>query len=309
MPQHIDLYEVLSDLTHLLNRLMGGKMRLDLRHAPGLGLIRADKRQLEQVVINLVVNARDAMSAGGTIRISTEAVTLTAALRRDRAVVPPGDYALIRVTDTGHGIPPDRIAKIFEPFFTTKRQGEGTGLGLSTAYGIVKQSGGFIFVDSELGAGSTFLVYFPINNGPKAEASEAPAPMPLIPRLMLNQNEGVVLLVEDETPVRAFAARALRLRGYTVLEAENAEAALILLQDDALQVDIIVTDVVMPGLDGPSWVRRALERRPDTRIVFVSGYAQESFADMQGQMPNSVFLPKPFSLTDLTATVQRQLMA
>ena len=316
MPQHIDLYDVLSDLTHLLNRLMGERMRLELRHAPGLGLIRADKRQLEQVVINLVVNARDAMSAGGTIRISTEAVTLRQAMHRDRAVVPPGNYALVRVADTGHGIPPDRITKIFDPFYTTKRPGEGTGLGLSTAYGIVKQSGGFIFAESEPGVGSTFLLYFPINAQPAPSPvvaaapaqAPAPAPMPLLPRPMLRQGEAVVLLVEDEAPVRAFASRALRLRGYVVLEADSAEAALSLLQDSSVQVDIIVTDVVMPGLDGPSWVRKALEKRPSTRVVFVSGYAQESFADAQGLIANSVFLPKPFSLTDLTATVQRQLM-
>jgi two-component system cell cycle sensor histidine kinase/response regulator CckA len=316
MPQHIDLYDVLSDLAHLLNRLMGERMRLELQHAPGLGLIRADKRQLEQVVINLVVNARDAMSEGGTIRISTETVTLRQAMHRDRAVVPPGNYALIRVADTGHGIPPDRITKIFDPFYTTKRPGEGTGLGLSTAYGIVKQSGGFIFVDSEPGVGTTFLLYFPINAQPAPARVAAPAPapapaavpMPLLPRPMLRQGEAVVLLVEDEAPVRAFAARALRLRGYVVLESDSAEAALSLLEDCSVQGDIIVTDVVMPGLDGPSWVRKALERRPQTRVVFVSGYAQESFAEAQGLIPNSVFLPKPFSLTDLTATVQGQLL-
>ena len=309
MPQHIDLYEVLSDLTHLLNRLMGERMRLELRHAPGLGLIRADKRQLEQVVINLVVNARDAMSAGGTIRISTEAVTLQQDMHRDRAVVPAGKYALVRVADTGHGIPPDSIDKIFDPFFTTKRPGEGTGLGLSTAYGIVKQSGGFIFVDSAPDVGTTFLLYFPIHMQPAPDpVAPTPEPVPLLPRLMLRQGEAVVLLVEDEAPVRAFASRALRLRGYTVLEADSAEAALSLLDDGSVQVDIIVTDVVMPGLDGPSWVRKALETRPQTRVVFVSGYAQESFADAQGLIANSVFLPKPFSLTDLTATVQGQLM-
>jgi two-component system cell cycle sensor histidine kinase/response regulator CckA len=249
------------------------------------------------------------MSAGGTIRISTEAVTLLQDMSRDRAVVPAGKYALVRVADTGHGIPPDSIAKIFDPFFTTKRPGEGTGLGLSTAYGIVKQSGGFIFVDSEPDVGTTFLLYFPIRSQPVPEtAAQAPQPVPLLPRLMLRQGEAVVLLVEDEAPVRAFAARALRLRGYTVLEADSAEAALTLLEDGSVQVDIIVTDVVMPGLDGPSWVRKALETRPQTRVVFVSGYAQESFADVQGMIANSVFLPKPFSLTDLTATVQGQLM-
>ncbi|MDP2739123.1 MAG: ATP-binding protein [Pseudorhodobacter sp.] len=303
-PEILDLREVLSDLTHLLNRLVGEKVGLRLTHAAALGPVRADKRQLEQVLMNLVVNARDAMAEGGTIRIETEALTLREELRRDRAVVPKGDYAVIRVLDTGCGIPPDRLQKVFEPFFTTKRQGEGTGLGLSTAYGIVKQSGGFIFVDSEPGLGSVFHLYFPIRDAglesavPKA--TERPKPV-------LRQGEGVVLLVEDEAPVRAFASRALRLRGYTVLEAENAEQALRTLEDPTLEVDIFVTDVVMPGLDGPSWVRKALESRPNVRVIFVSGYAEECLSDSQARIPNSVFLPKPFSLTSLAETVQGQM--
>jgi two-component system cell cycle sensor histidine kinase/response regulator CckA len=307
-PERIELADVLSELTHLLNRLLGEKVRLTFRHANGLGAIRADKRQLEQVLINIVVNARDAMKEGGTIEISTEAVTLTEELRRDRAVVPPGDYALLRVADSGHGIPPDRIEKIFEPFYTTKRPGEGTGLGLSTAYGIVKQSGGFIFVDSVPGEGSTFLIYFPINEDQPAERPERSPPVPEFRRALARQGEGVVLLVEDEAPVRAFASRALRLRGYTVLEAENAEEALELLEDPSVAVDIFVTDVVMPGMDGPSWVRKALEQRPDVKVVFVSGYAEDSFADAQLRIANSVFLSKPFSLNDLASTVQGQLL-
>jgi two-component system, cell cycle sensor histidine kinase and response regulator CckA len=304
-PEHIDLYEVLSDLTHLLNRLIGERMRLELRQAKGLGRIHADKRQLEQVIINLVVNARDAMSPGSTISITTEAITLKEEMRRDRALVPPGDYALIRVADTGHGIPPDRTEKIFEPFYTTKRPGEGTGLGLSTAYGIVKQSGGFIFVDSVLGKGTTFLLYFPINTSlPEARV----APPATVTRMVARKGEGVVLLVEDEAPVRAFASRALRLRGYTVLEADSAESALTLLDDPLVEVDIIVTDVVMPGMDGPSWVRKALETRPNVKVVFVSGYAEDSITESQHRIANSVFLPKPFSLNDLTTTVQGQLL-
>ncbi len=307
-PQRVELPDVLSELTHLLNRLIGEKVHLNLRHAPELGAIRADKRQLEQVLVNLVVNARDAMPDGGTIEIATEAVSLQAELRRDQAVVPPGDYALIRVTDTGHGIQPDRLQKIFEPFYTTKRPGEGTGLGLSTAYGIVKQTGGFIFADSEPGEGSTFLLYFPIHVALPGEAVPPPPAVPEPRRALARQGDGVVLLVEDEAPVRAFASRALRLRGYTVLEAENAEEALRLLDDPALDVDIFVTDVVMPGMDGPSWVRKALERRPNVKVVFVSGYAEDSFSDVQERIANSVFLPKPFSLNDLAATVQGQLL-
>lgn len=301
-PQRIDVQDVLSDLTHLLNRLIGEKMQLKLTHAADLGAIRADKRQLEQVIMNLVVNARDAMPEGGTIRIDSEAVTLKGELRRDRAVVPAGDYALIRVADTGVGIPHERLQKIFEPFFTTKRTGEGTGLGLSTAYGIVKQSGGFIFVDSTEGVGSSFQLYFPIY-----AATDHVEPEVQAKKVVLRQGEGVVLLVEDEAPVRAFASRALRMRGYTVLEAENAEDALQQLEDPALEVDIFVTDVVMPGMDGPSWVRQALVARPNVKVIFVSGYSEEALSEGQSRIPNSIFLPKPFSLNDLTATVQGQL--
>lgn len=301
-PERLDLQELLSDLTHLLNRLVGERISLSLAHAPDLGPIRADKRQLEQVLMNLVVNARDAMPDGGTIRIETEALTLKEELRRDRAVVPPGDYAVIRVLDTGCGISPERLQKVFEPFYTTKRVGEGTGLGLSTAYGIVKQSGGFIFVDSEVGHGTVFHLYFPINSAGSTVQKTAPSR-----RNPARLGEGVVLLVEDEAPVRAFASRALRLRGYTVLEADSAEAALKTLEDPAVNVDIFVTDVVMPGMDGPSWVRQALETRPNVRVVFVSGYAEDCLSQSQARIPNSVFLPKPFSLSDLTDTVQQQL--
>ncbi len=306
-PEQLDLQDVLGDLTHLLNRLVVERVGLALVHLGSrtdrvLGAIRADKRQLEQVLINLVVNARDAMPTGGSIRIETEPVTLAEPLRRNRAVVPAGDYSVIRVVDTGIGIPEDQLQQIFEPFFTTKRVGEGTGLGLSTAYGIVKQSGGFIFVDSTLGEGTIFTLYFPVYDGDPLPVAE-----PVQRKPAARQGEGVVLLVEDEAPVRAFASRALRLRGYTVLEAENAEEALKTLEDPGLEVDIFVTDVVMPGMDGPTWVRRALETRPNARVVFMSGYAEDSLSEDQLRIPNSVFLPKPFSLNELTATVQGQL--
>ncbi len=303
-PEHIDVQDVLSELTHLLNRLVGERLKLELTHARDLGMIRADKRQLEQVLMNLVVNARDAMPEGGIIRIQTEAVTLKQDLPRDRAVVPAGAYSVIRVIDAGCGIAPDWLQKIFEPFVTTKGVGKGTGLGLSTVYGIVKQSGGFIFVDSELGKGSTFTLYFPVNKEINAKAPAKPKPEPIV----LNKSgEGVILLVEDEAPVRAFASRALRLRGYTVLEAENAEMALRTLEDTSLKIDLFVTDVVMPGMDGPAWVREALRQRPDVRVVFVSGYAEDCLSENQARIPNSVFLAKPFSLSDLATVVQGQM--
>ncbi|WP_102223434.1 hybrid sensor histidine kinase/response regulator [Acidimangrovimonas sediminis] len=302
-PEVVDLREALSDLTHLLNRLVGEKVTLSLSHDVGLRAVRADRRQLEQVLMNLVVNARDAMPEGGAIWIETENRHLDVELVRDRATVPVGDYVVVRVRDEGIGITPEALAKIFEPFYTTKRTGEGTGLGLSTAYGIIKQTGGFIFADSVVGAGTTFTLYFPAHD----LAAAMPALAPQIEAPVAQAHGGVVLLVEDEAPVRAFASRALRMRGYTVLEAESAEEALEVLQDPDLAVDVFVTDVIMPGMDGPSWVREALKARPDTRVVFVSGYAEDSFADSQARIPNSVFLPKPFSLTDLTRTVQRQI--
>ncbi|MCB2109981.1 MAG: response regulator [Defluviimonas sp.] len=303
-PEIIDPREALSDLTHLLNRLVGEKVRLALSHGQDLGHIRADRRQLEQVMMNLVVNARDAMPEGGEIRIETEALLLKEDFRRDRVSIPTGNYVTVRVSDEGVGIVPDKIQKIFEPFYTTKRQGEGTGLGLSTVYGIVKQTGGYVFCDSVVGQGTTFTLYFPAHD---AVAEPQTEPAPQMRALRLEAESGVVLLVEDEAPVRAFASRALKLSGHTVIEAGSAEEALKLLEDEALSVDVFVTDVIMPGIDGPSWVREALKTRPGTRVVFVSGYAEESLTETRERIPNSVFLPKPFSLTELTATVQGQI--
>ncbi|MBR9762591.1 MAG: response regulator [Rhodobacteraceae bacterium] len=304
-PEPLDLRNTLSDLTHLLNRLVGEKVTLSLSHDPVLPQIRADKRQLEQVLMNLVVNARDAMPEGGEIRITTEVLQLEEEMHRDRAVVAPGEYVSVRVDDTGCGIPPDKLPKVFEPFFTTKRVGEGTGLGLSTAYGIIKQSGGFIFVDSTPAEGTSFTLLFPARDSvePEVEVLPPPPAEEAAPR-----GDGVVLLVEDEAPVRAFASRALRLRGYTVLEAENAEEALETLESSDQKIDVFVTDVIMPGMDGPTWVREALKSHPDTRVVFVSGYAEDSFAEFATRVPNSIFLPKPFSLAELTETVRRQMV-
>ncbi len=303
-PETLDLRDLIGDLAHLLNRLVGEKIRLELALDPEASLIRADRRQFEQVMMNLIVNARDAMVEGGTIEVETRAARLSEDVVRDRAVIPAGDYVVIQVRDHGSGIDPENLSKIFEPFFTTKKAGEGTGLGLSTVYGIVKQTGGFIFADSVAGQGTEFTLYFPAQSARTVAAVAKPQPA------LKSRSEstgGVVLLVEDEAPVRAFASRALRLRGYTVIEAANAEEALDQLRDATLNVDIFVTDVIMPGKDGPTWVAEALEERPGTRVVFVSGYAEESFAEGQARIPQSVFLPKPFSLNQLTETVEAQL--
>lgn len=299
-PEEIDLRETISDLTHLLNRLVGEKVKLSFSHDPILSTIRADKRQLEQVLMNLVVNARDAIQGTGEIRLVTEGITFDTPQLHDRVTIPRGAYVSVKVIDTGIGIPSDNLSKVFEPFYTTKRLGEGTGLGLSTVYGIIKQTGGFIFAESTENEGTCFTLLFratpdvprpvqPKGNKQKANARHA---------------DGVILLVEDEAPVRAFASRALRLRGYKVLEASSGEEALEILEDSALIVDIFISDVIMPGMDGPTWVRQALSTRPDVRVIFVSGYAEESFGEDQARIPNSMFLPKPFSLTELTETVQ-----
>ncbi|MDX1781966.1 MAG: ATP-binding protein [Thalassovita sp.] len=304
MPEAIDIRDAIADLAHLLNRLVGEKIDLVLHHDPAPWMIRVDKRQLEQVLMNLVVNARDAMVEGGEIRIETSNRNLAEPMERDHVTVPAGDYLLVQVTDQGGGIPPDRLQKVFEPFFTTKGPDRGTGLGLSTVYGIVKQSGGYVFVDSELGRGTTFTLMFPVccreplASAPRDEAARPPAPT----------GDGVVLLVEDEAPVRSFAARALRLRGYTVIEASDGDEALEVLGDPDLAVDVFVTDVIMPGKDGPTWVREALQARPGVRVVFMSGYAEDALS-AGGDIVGSVYLPKPFSLADLTETVQRVLQA
>ncbi len=303
-PEPLDLRDTISDLIHLLNRLVGEKVTLTLSHDPVLRPVRADKRQLEQVLMNLVVNARDAMPSGGEIRIETEVMSLNEPLIRDRATVPSGEYVTVKVIDSGTGIPPDKIQKVFEPFFTTKRTGEGTGLGLSTVYGIIKQTGGFIFVDSKPGKGAEFTVLLPVASGGKQTEVKAE----ILPETVRSrQGEGVVLLVEDEAPVRAFATRALRLRGYTVIEADSAENALKLLEDQDLRVDVFVTDVVMPGMDGPTWVRHAMKTRPEVRVIFMSGYTEGALEDVVPDLPNSSFLPKPFSLIELTETVFQQL--
>ncbi len=305
LPEVFDLSGVLMNMTQLLDRLVGERIKLVLSQEDNLYPIRADKRQLEQVIMNLVVNARDAMLGGGHIRVESQNVTLAERLERDHARLPAGNYVLIKVIDEGHGIPPEKIGKIFEPFYTTKKPGEGTGLGLSTAYGIVKQSGGFIFVESEPDVGSIFSLYFPhfdgaVTDTQHLQVTEKPRTAP---------RKGVILLVEDEAPVRAFATRALQMKGLTVLEAENGEEALALLEDPELVVDVFVSDVVMPGKDGPTWVKEARKMRPKTRVVFVSGYAEDAFTDHLADVGPTVFLTKPFSLADLTRTVEAELAA
>ena len=304
--ERLDLRDILADLTHLLNRLVGGRASLQISHEPSLWAIRADRRLLEQVIMNLVVNARDAMPDGGEIRLATENRVLDMPMIREGNTLPVGEYACITVSDTGCGISPGHMSKIFEPFFTTKAVGEGTGLGLSTVYGIVRQTGGYILCDSVPGQGTCFSIFLPAQTEeyePAAIPESAGAVIQTVP-----DQAATILLVEDEASVRAVASRALRLKGYDVHEADGAEAALALLADTELNPDVFVTDVVMPGMDGPAWVRAALEDRPGTRVVFMSGYSEDIFIDEKLPVPHSVFLNKPFTLTELVQVVQNQLM-
>jgi len=300
-PKVLNLSRTLAQLSELLNRLLGVKVNLNINIEDDLNLVRVDERQLEQVIMNLVVNARDAMLDGGEVMISASNKTLAKPLERDRATVPAGTYVYISVKDTGTGIPPDNIAKIFEPFYTTKRVGEGTGLGLSTVYGIIKQTGGFVFVNSIVDQGSEFTIFLPCYIGQERQPESEIKKRPKTEHVALSS--GRILLVEDEAPVRSFTARALRMRGYKVDEAENAEMALDLLALNGAQYDLYISDVIMPGKDGPTWVREALQEFPETKVIFMSGYAEDSFEDGAPNIENAGFLQKPFSLSELNESV------
>ncbi|NQW11420.1 MAG: response regulator [Alphaproteobacteria bacterium] len=303
IPRVVDLTEVLADLSHLLRRLIGENVSFELIHGRDLRPVKVDPGQLEQVLINLVVNARDAMPSGGTITLHTGNTTTVKPLRQGDEVVPPGSYVLIEVVDTGSGIPPALLARIFEPFFTTKEVGQGTGLGLSTAFGIIKQFGGFVFVDSTAGVGTTFSIYLPAWDGP-VDVVEVSGDAGIDQDLT---GSGTVLLVEDEDPVRLFAARALRSKGYTVIEARSGEAVLELLDREAPVLDLMVTDVVMPGIDGPALVKIVSETRPDLPVVCISGYSEDALRQRIADTKGMAFLPKPFSLKQLAQAVKQAI--
>ncbi|HZF94312.1 MAG TPA: response regulator [Allosphingosinicella sp.] len=295
-PQVLQLPDVVSEVSNLLKRLLGETVKLEVKHGRGLGPVRADPGQLEQVIVNLAVNARDAMLAkgGGTLTIHTHSVSAEDVRRMGSDILPIGDYTALKVSDTGTGIPPHLLAKIFEPFFTTKEVGKGTGLGLSTVYGIVKQSGGFIFADSKEGEGSSFTLYLPVH---RADVGR-PAPKPKKEKEAGELwGTGTILLVEDETTVRAVAERALTRHGYTVFTAENGEAALEILAREG-HFDLMISDVVMPTMDGPTTVREARKTHPDLPILFISGYAEEQLRKSI-DLDRVSFLAKPFSVQKL----------
>jgi len=293
---------VLSELQMLLRRLVGEQIQLDVVYGRDLWEVKADLNQFEQVIVNLVVNARDAIKDGGKITLRTRNFPAAECGSLKEVDVAPADYVLVEVEDTGHGIPPEVRAKIFEPFFTTKEVGKGTGLGLSMVYGIIKQTGGYVFCDSEPGQGATFRILLPrrladdvVDEPVKTEAAKPAADL---------TGRGAILLVEDEEAVRAFASRALASRGYTVLEAETGLDALRVAEEASEPIDLIVSDVIMPEMDGPTMLTELRKRGSTAKVVFVSGYADDAFARNLPEGQDFVFLPKPFSLKQLIETVK-----
>jgi len=308
-PQVLDLGESLSDLTMLLRRLIGEKVTLDVVHGRDLWPVKVDISQFEQVIVNLAVNARDAMPDGGKLVVRTSNVAAADCARYAHEPMPAADYVLVEVCDTGTGIPPEIIEKIFEPFFSTKEVGKGTGLGLSTVYGIVKQTGGFIFVESEVGGGTTFRIFVPRHSGAEEEITETVVPT-LVPEAKTAADltgRGTILLVEDEEGLRGLNARGLASRGYTVLEAGNGVEALEVLESRGGEVDLVVSDVVMPEMDGPTLLKEMRRRNPDVRIIFVSGYAEDAFEKNLPEGGQFAFLPKPFTLKQLVAAVKETI--
>jgi two-component system cell cycle sensor histidine kinase/response regulator CckA len=306
----LSLPDVMTDLRMLLERLLGNKAELSIKHGRDLWPVKADLGQFEQVIVNLCVNARDALPNGGTVAIATfNADADLIASTYARKGMPASDYVIIEVADNGTGMPEEVLKQIFEPFFSTKDVGKGTGLGLSTVYGIVKQSGGFIYVDSEEGAGTTFRLFLPRHVPQENDASEeAPVGTENSEARDLSGNASI-LLVEDEDSVRSFGVRALEMRGYTVFEADSGVEALEVMAEHGDEIDLVVSDVVMPEMDGPTLLGELRKTHKDLKFIFVSGYAEEAFAKNlpEEERGKFGFLPKPFSLKQLATTVKEML--
>ncbi len=304
-PQVLTLSDTLSDLSMLLQRLLGENVKLDLIHGRDLWPVKFDLNQFEQVIVNLAVNGRDAMTKGGTMTIRTKNLPAAETQGFGYHPLPAVDYVMIEVVDTGTGMSREVQAKIFEPFFSTKDVGKGTGLGLSTVYGIVKQTGGHIYFTSEEGKGTTFRIfvprYFPAEGEMPVSETQVAAEITDL------TGTASILLVEDEEAVRAFAARALTSRGYKVSEAASGVEALEVMNELGGDIDLVVSDVVMPELDGPSLLRELRKTRPDLKIIFVSGYAEEAFRKNLPENEKFHFLPKPFSLKQLAVAVKETL--
>ena len=299
-PTALDVGDVVAGVASLLGRLIGEDIVLSIVRASAVTTVRADRNQIEQVIMNLAVNARDAMPDGGTLTIETGSTSVDADAESAPAGVPPGDYALLKISDTGVGISPDSQSLIFEPFFTTKDPGKGTGLGLATVYGIVRQHGGHIAVESAIGAGTTFRIYLPVvrDVSPLAEVPPAPALL----------GRGTILLVEDQDDVREVIRRTLETIGYAVLEASHSDEALRLAEHHGDAIDLLLTDIVMPGMNGVQLAAPLHERRPALPVVFMSGYSDPAMVRREIE-DQSVLIDKPFTRAELSRALRRVLDA
>ncbi len=324
-PEVLSLTDVLADLRMLLARLVGNDVTLKIEHGRDLWPVRADIGQFEQVVVNLAVNARDAMPGGGDLTVRTRNVVQEECAGFGHRELTPADYVLVEVEDTGSGIEPETLKKIFEPFFTTKEVGKGTGLGLSMVYGIIKQTGGFIFCESEVGKGTTFQIFLPrhvaaatTGEGSVASADKERTAEPRSEKETAAARQAdeaakdlsgsaTVLLVEDEDAVRMGSVRALSSRGYTVHEASSGVEAMEIFHELDGKIDLVVSDVVMPEMDGPTLLGELRKVQPDIKFIFVSGYAEDAFAKNLPADAQFGFLPKPFSLKQLATTVKDML--
>lgn len=310
-PQILDVGQVLSESANLIRRLIGESIELVINHERDLKLVKVDQGQLEQVIINLAVNARDAMSGNGILTIQTSNVVISKENPIDPELFVPfeedkiteGEYILIQVSDTGSGIPRNIISKVFEPFFSTKEVGAGTGLGLSTVYGIVKQTGGSIYLKTSIGKGTSFSIFLKSYDHPE-EKSE---PAAHLSSDMVTQDltgSGTILIVEDEEPVRLFSTQALTNKGYKMLEAVNGEDALKVISDYKGKIDVIISDVIMPGMNGPEMVEKILAQYPDIKVIFISGYTEDALSKDQLDNHQVNFLAKPFTLKQLASKVK-----
>ncbi len=308
-PEVLELSETLTDTSMMLNRLLGEKIELKILPGRDLWYVKADRGQLGSVVVNLAVNAGHAMPDGGQLTIRTRNISERDSQKLDLQELPVGEYVMIEVEDTGHGMSAEVQAKIFEPFFTTKSVGKGTGLGLASVYGIVKQTGGYVFVESEVGKGTTFRIFLPRHHV-DAEAEAEAATVKAAKKEQRHRDltgAGRVLLVEDEDAVRSFAVEALKRQGYEVLQASTGQEALEVMEGSDKPVDLVVSDVIMPEMDGPTMYKTMRQSNPDMKIVFMSGYPDDAFKNSLDPDATFAFLQKPFSLAQLAAKVKEEL--